>query len=128
MISLWELIIHTQVIVVEQIGVSYLCNDNFLCILNMHVIYQFRMLQNRLLDLWKIIDRQTNKTDYTERCYAALKKCIRKHQSLIEFCDKLEYVYTLPIFGHMVVFSLLMCFDSYEILLVCVNSFVFVFK
>ncbi|XP_043512120.1 odorant receptor 13a-like [Frieseomelitta varia] len=117
----YEIMFAIQVIVVEQIGVSYLCNDNFLCILNMHVIYQFRMLQNRLLNLWKIIDKQTNKADCTERCYTALKKCIRKHQSLIEFCDKLEYVYTLPIFGHMVVFSLLMCFDTYEILLANVS-------
>ncbi|XP_068977259.1 odorant receptor 30a-like [Bombus flavifrons] len=118
----YEIMFVIQLATVQQIGVTYLCNDNFLCILNMHVICQFRMLHNRLLNLWKIIDQQTDKIDYADKCYIALKKCIRQHQSLIKFCEKLEYVNTLPIFGHVVVFSLLMCFDTYEILLANVST------
>nr|XP_033203185.1 odorant receptor 13a-like [Bombus vancouverensis nearcticus] len=118
----YEIMFVIQLATVQQIGVTYLCNDNFLCILNMHVICQFRMLHNRLLNLWKIIDQKTDKIDYADKCYIALKKCIRQHQSLIKFCEKLEYVNTFPIFGHVVVFSLLMCFDTYEILLANVST------
>ena len=101
---------------------SFTCNDSFLCILNTHVAYQFRMLQCRICNLWKIIAEQKNKIDYTEKYYTALKECIRQHQSLIKFCDKLQNVYTLPIFAHVVVFSLLMCIEAYEILLVRLNN------
>ncbi|XP_050594980.1 uncharacterized protein LOC126924480 [Bombus affinis] len=118
----YEIMFVIQLATVQQIGVTYLCSDNFLCILNMHVICQFRILHNRLLNLWKIIDQKTDKIDYADKCYIALKKCIRQHQLLIKFCEKLEYVNTLPIFGHVVVFSLLMCFDTYEILLANVST------
>ena len=112
----------------QQICVAYMSCDNFLCILNMHVICQVRILHNKLLNLWKIIDQQIDKIDYTDKCYAALKKCIRQHQSLIKFYERLEYVYRFPIFGHIVIFSLLVCFDTYEILLVRANiEFVFLF-
>ncbi|PBC27160.1 Putative odorant receptor 67c [Apis cerana cerana] len=106
-----------SLLTVQQIGIAYTCNDNFLCVLNMHVVCQFRILQHRLSKLWSIIDERADKINYASKCYEALKECIRHHQSLIEFCDKLEYVYTLPIFAHVVVFSLLMCFDTYEIFL-----------
>ncbi|KAK9293404.1 hypothetical protein QLX08_011640 [Tetragonisca angustula] len=113
----YEILFTIQVVSVQQIGMSFTCNDSFLCILNTHVAYQFRMLQCRICNLWKIIAEQKNKIDYTEKYYTALKECIRQHQSLIKFCDKLQNVYTLPIFAHVVVFSLLMCIEAYEILL-----------
>ncbi|XP_071867030.1 uncharacterized protein [Bombus fervidus] len=118
----YEIMFVIQLASVQQICVAYMACDNFLCILNMHVICQFRMLHNRLFNLWKIIDQQTDKIDYADKCYAALKQCIRQHQSLIKFCEKLECVYRLPIFGHIVIFSLLMCFDTYEILLADVSA------
>ncbi|XP_046143136.1 odorant receptor 13a-like [Osmia bicornis bicornis] len=60
--------------------------------------------------------KEMNAVMYSDHCYAALKKCIQHHQLLIEFCVKLEQVYTMTIFTHMTVLSLLLCFDSYEIL------------
>lgn len=108
-----------QLLAVEQIGIAYVCSDFFLCILNLHALYQFRMMQREISRIWSVIDEQTtNVTAYTRGCHVALKKCIRRHQSLIEFCNKLEQVFTFPILSHVVVFSLLMCFDTYEILLV----------
>lgn len=98
-----------------------MCNDSFLCILNIQVKYQFRMLQYKVSNLWKTIAEQNDKMDYSEKFYTALKECIRKHQSLIKFCDKLECLYTLPILGHVVIFSLLMCIDAYELFLVRSN-------
>ncbi|XP_033180523.1 uncharacterized protein LOC117152525, partial [Bombus impatiens] len=50
-----------------------------------------------------------------------LEKCIPKHQSLIEFSAKLDDIYTLPILSHMVIFSVLMCFDTYEVILADVS-------
>ncbi|XP_016771083.1 odorant receptor Or2 isoform X2 [Apis mellifera] len=123
----YEIMFVIQLLTVQQIGIAYTCNDNFLCVLNMHVVCQFRILQHRLTKLWSIIDERADKFNYASKCYEALKECIRQHQSLIEFCDKLEHVYTLPIFGHVVVFSLLMCFDTYEIFLFHPYNFLHVY-
>ncbi|XP_050484345.1 odorant receptor Or2-like [Bombus huntii] len=114
--------LHTQLLAVQQIGASYICPDNFLCVLNLHVVYQFRMLQNTLVNLWSNIDERTDIVEYSNECYVMLKKCIRKHQSLIEFSAKLDDIYTLPILSHMVIFSVLMCFDTYEVILVRVSD------
>ncbi|XP_033176382.1 uncharacterized protein LOC112212658 [Bombus impatiens] len=113
--------LHTQLLAVQQIGASYICPDNFLCVLNLHVVYQFRMLQNTLVNLWSNIDERTDIVEYSNECYVMLKKCIRKHQSLIEFSAKLDDIYTLPILSHMVIFSVLMCFDTYEVILADVS-------
>ncbi|CAL7937536.1 unnamed protein product [Xylocopa violacea] len=118
----YEMMFTFQIICVYQIGASYVCTECFVCVLNMHAVCQFRMLQQRFLNLWPAIRKQSDSTDYADKCYAALKKCIRDHQSLLEFCDKLNSVYTLPILGHMVVFSMMICFDTYEILLADVSS------
>ncbi|XP_017766926.1 PREDICTED: uncharacterized protein LOC108555659 [Eufriesea mexicana] len=118
----YEIIFVTLILDVQQIGAAYLSNDGFMCVLNMHVICQFQILQHRLLKLWSAIEEQTDFNGYTDSCYTTFKICIRQHQSLIKFCDKLEYVYTLPIFAHVVVFSLLMCLDAYEIILVNITT------
>ena len=90
--------------------------------LNLHVVYQFRMLQNTLLNLWSDIDKETNIVAYSNKCYEILKKCIQKHQSLIEYSAKLEDIFTLPILSTMVIFSVLMCFDTYEMILVRLHN------
>ncbi|XP_017796294.1 PREDICTED: odorant receptor 30a-like [Habropoda laboriosa] len=113
----YELMFTFQALCVYQIGAAYICSDTFFCMLNMHVICQFRILNYRLLNMWPVIDERTNMTEYTNKCYTKLIDCIKNHQSLIEFCVKLENVYTLTILGHIVVFSLLMCFDTYEVVL-----------
>ncbi|XP_029053132.2 odorant receptor Or2-like [Osmia bicornis bicornis] len=77
--------------------------------------FQFRILQHRMLNFWNVESNEMNAVMYTDHCYAALKMCIQHHQLLIEFCMKLEQVYTMTIFTHITVLSLLLCFDSYEI-------------
>ncbi|XP_068967155.1 odorant receptor 10-like isoform X2 [Bombus flavifrons] len=118
----YEIMFAIELLAVQQIGASYLCPEQFLCVLNLHVVYQFRMLQKTLLNLWSNIDEQTDIADYSNKYYIILKKCIRKHQSLIQLNAKLEQIFTLPILSHMVIFSVLMCFDTYEIVLANISS------
>ncbi|CAK9808600.1 Odorant receptor 30a [Anthophora quadrimaculata] len=113
----YEIVYTIQAVCVYQVGAAYICSDCFLCMLNMHVICQFRMLHRRLSNMWPSTNEQMNQNEYTNKCYRTLIKCIEKHQSLLEFCNKLENVYTIMILGHMVIFSLLMCFDTYEVFL-----------
>nr|XP_034192240.1 odorant receptor 49b-like [Osmia lignaria] len=114
--SYYELMFTFQVICLYLIGVAYVCPEMFLCLFNLHVMGQFRILQYRMLNFWNVKGKEIDEVMYADYCYAALKKCIRYHQLFIEFCDKIEQIYTMSIFTHMVFLSLLMGLDCYEIL------------
>ncbi|CAD1470567.1 unnamed protein product, partial [Heterotrigona itama] len=113
----YEIMFAIQILAVQVIAIIYICPETILCVLSMHVVYQFRILQNTLLNLWSDIDKGTDIVAYSDKCYEILKKCIRKHQSLIEYNTRFEGIFTLPILSNMVIISVLMCFDSYEIIL-----------
>nr|XP_012142616.1 PREDICTED: odorant receptor 4-like [Megachile rotundata] len=99
------------------IGMGYVCPDILMCLLNVHAVGQFRILQYRMLNFWNIVCKDSDPEKYTEECYMALKKCIRQHQLIIVFCNMMESVYSTTIFIHVTIVSVLMCLDWYEILL-----------
>ncbi|XP_029054135.2 odorant receptor Or2-like [Osmia bicornis bicornis] len=113
----YEILFTWQAIVVFVLFVAYICPDVFLCVLNIHVICQFRIVQYKMLHFWNSDVKDTDTVRYSAQCSVALKKCIQQHQSLIEFCEKLEHVFSYTVLFHMVIFSLLMGFDCYEIIL-----------
>ncbi|XP_029053755.1 odorant receptor Or2-like isoform X2 [Osmia bicornis bicornis] len=118
----YELTFTFQVICTFLIGIAYVCPDVFLCVFNLHVMGQFRILQYRMLNFWNVEDKEMNAFTYIDHCYAALKKCVQHHQLLIEFCVKLDQVYTMSIFVHMAFLSVLMGLDCYEILVADTNT------
>ncbi|XP_034179568.2 odorant receptor 10-like [Osmia lignaria lignaria] len=117
----YELMFTFQVIDIFLIGVAYVCPDVFLCVFNLHVMGQFRILQHRMLNFWNVEGKEMTAFIYTDHCYAALKKCIQHHQLVIEFCVKLEQVYTMSILVHMAFLSMLMGLDCYEIFVADTN-------
>lgn len=56
--------------------------------------------------------------DSSGRCYAILKNCIRQHQALIQFSITLEEIFTIITLGQVLIFSTLICFVGYQVLLV----------
>ncbi|XP_046142388.1 odorant receptor 4-like isoform X1 [Osmia bicornis bicornis] len=112
----FELMFTFQVISAYVIGISYISPEMFLCVFNLHVMGQFRILQYRILNFWNVESKEMNAIMYTDHCYAALKKCVQHHQLIIEFCMKLEQIYTMTIFVHVAILSLLMGLDCYEII------------
>ena len=57
---------------------------------------------------------------FADECYAIFKKYIRQHQALIAYCEKLEEVFNWIILEQVLMFSLLICLDGYQVLLVSV--------
>ena len=106
------------------VSVSYFCFDNVFCILAIHLAGQFRILRYRFAKLcnmerrMKENDMESALTKHAHVFYEKLKSCIRHHQALITFCDRLENVYTMLIFGQVLVFSVLICLFAYQGLLV----------
>lgn len=110
-----------QVLSLYQIGVCYFCFDNFLCIMNLHAAGQFRILQHRLTHMNIAKDEESPYTcppHCAVKYYAAFKGYVKEHQVLIAYCDKLEEVFNLIVLGQVLMFSLLICLDGYQVLTV----------
>ncbi|XP_043600909.1 odorant receptor 13a-like [Bombus pyrosoma] len=119
----YEMIFIVQTISTYYVSVSYFCFDNVFCILAIHLAGQFRILRYRFAKLcdmerrMKENDMESSLTKHVHVFYEKLKTCIRHHQTLITFCDRLENVYTMLIFGQVLVFSVLICLFAYQGLL-----------
>ena len=106
-----------QVFSLYHIGISYICFDNLLCLMNLHAATQFRILQYRLTNLGQSSEKQPNK-NYFKNCYTVFKQCIEEHQTRINYCQKLNHIFTSIVLGHVLVFSLLMCLVGFQVLMV----------
>lgn len=117
-----------QVFSIYHIGLCYLCLDNFICVLNLHVASQFRILQYRLANIHMVrneekLNKISNKiASYrADKCHTAFKSYIKQHQALLTYCTKVEEVFTIVILGQLILFSFLMCLDGYLIFLVSIR-------
>ncbi|KZC10803.1 Putative odorant receptor 13a [Dufourea novaeangliae] len=125
----YEIAYVIQILTAYPTGVCYFCFDNFLCIMNMHVATQFRILQYRLANM-----KTSNVEEYprgefrsciscsAEMYYDKFKGYVQQHQNLIAYCDKLEEVFNLIALGQVLLFSMLICLDGYQILMANVGT------
>ncbi|XP_016771071.1 odorant receptor 10a isoform X3 [Apis mellifera] len=121
----FEITFTLQVLSLYQIGVSYFCFDNFLCIMNLHLAGQFKVLQYRISTIAdRVIEKEEKKEKliidslyFSNKCYTTFKKYIRQHQALIAYCRKLEVVFNWIVLEQVLMFSLLICLDGYQILM-----------
>ncbi|XP_043512093.1 odorant receptor Or2-like [Frieseomelitta varia] len=112
----FEMVFTLQVFSLCHITISYVCFDNLLCLMNLHAATQFRILQYRLTNLGQSGKQQSNK-NYFKNCYAVFKQCIEEHKNRINYCQKLNYIFTNIVLGHVLVFSLLMCLVGFQVLM-----------
>ncbi|XP_076164964.1 odorant receptor 13a-like [Ptiloglossa arizonensis] len=119
-----------QVLSLYHVGICYICTDNFLCIMNLHVAGQFRILQCRFESL-RTLNAKNGKYDensnacllYSARkCYTSYRNCIQQHQALIRYCDKLEEVFGIIVLAQVLIFSVLICFVGYQVVLADLSS------
>lgn len=110
-----------------HIGVTYFCFDNFFCIMNLHAASQFRILQYRMANM-KILKSKgeeigkgkiaANSSSLANKRYATFKDNVRQHQALIAYCEKIEQVFSLIVLGQVLMFSMIICLDGYQLLMV----------
>ncbi|XP_076382059.1 uncharacterized protein LOC117228400 [Megalopta genalis] len=123
---IYEITFLSQIFVLVAYGIGYLCVDNFMCIANFHAATQFRILQYRITSIrgGHKMEKHSETTIsrlvpgyYADDCYVIFKDCIKQHQSLIAYCEKVEEVFTLIVLGQVLLFSILICLDGYLMLL-----------
>lgn len=111
---------------IYQLGVCYFCFDNFLFMMNIHTTTQFRILRHRLMNIditsEEEHDLKGRISSSTEKCYITFKSYVRQHQDLIAYCENLEEVFSLIVLGQVLIFSLLICLDGCQVLLVCIRQ------
>lgn len=115
-----------QVLSLYHVGICYICFDNLLCLINLHAATQFRILQYRLLYLGETIEKQPNEyaiketlpSNYLKNYHTVFKCCVREHQDRINYCQRLNNIFTYIVLGHIVVFSLLLCLVGFQVLMV----------
>ncbi|XP_053977653.1 odorant receptor 13a-like [Hylaeus volcanicus] len=54
---------------------------------------------------------------HSNKCHDSFKRCIKQHQALLAYGNKLEEVFAIVVLGQVFLFSFLMCLDGYLILL-----------
>ncbi|XP_054008700.1 odorant receptor Or2-like isoform X2 [Hylaeus anthracinus] len=113
----YEITFIIQILCLAQVGVCHICFDTFLSLINFHLAYQFRILQYRLKNLWECSDKDRDLTDYINKCHVTLKKCVRQHQALIQYCEKVNDIYSLNVLAFVLALSLLICLTMYQVLM-----------
>lgn len=103
----------------------YVCFDNLLCILNLHVASQFRILDHRLKCLDNAIVDQINDGEsdtklsrYAIECNMKLKSCVRHHQTLMNYCKNLENIFTIVVLGQVLFLAVIICLVGFQLFLV----------
>ncbi|CAL7937524.1 unnamed protein product [Xylocopa violacea] len=109
----FEIMYALQAVTLYQSGACYLSFDNMFCIMCLHVSSQFRILQYRMTKI-----QNAKGGSFSEQCYATLKTYIQQHQGLIEFCTVLEEVCRMILLWQVIVFSVLISFIGYQLVLV----------
>ncbi|XP_076301381.1 odorant receptor 10-like [Lasioglossum baleicum] len=115
----YEITFFVQALLVYQAGICHFCVDNILCIMNLHVATQFRILQYRLSNLKSENvgdDPVTRVPSAAENSYMTFKRCVQHHKMLIAYCNKLEEVFNLIVFSQILIFSVLICVNGLQIL------------
>ncbi|XP_076629914.1 odorant receptor Or2-like [Colletes latitarsis] len=119
----YEVTFIVQVAILYPVAICFFCFDNMLCIINVHVSGQFRILQYRLTNLYRTTDdimAQNGNTSLTinmDNCYEKMKACVQQHQMLIDYCLKIENVFTVTILAQVLIFSVLICLFGYQVLM-----------
>ncbi|XP_071867040.1 odorant receptor 13a [Bombus fervidus] len=117
----FEIVFVIQIFSALLVGTCYHCFDNLLFVINLHIASQFRILQYRFSNMCDINDRERyttlERSSYTVNKYATFKTYVKQHQMLIEYCNKLENVFSVIALVQVMLFSLLICLDGYLILM-----------
>ncbi|XP_078041898.1 odorant receptor 13a-like isoform X1 [Augochlora pura] len=120
----FEITFVLQVLSLYHVGVCYICCDNFMCIMNLHVAGQFRILQYRLKNIggsgseqgrhekWKNCTSNSG-----EKQYYTFRSYVKQHQALIDYCAGLEQIFNPIVLAQVLTFSMLICFVGYQTIL-----------
>ncbi|KAI4493355.1 hypothetical protein M0802_009415 [Mischocyttarus mexicanus] len=118
----YEIIYTIQSLSTFHSGICTFCFDNFICTVNIHVAAQFKVLAHRLETIGeKYIDSVINEKSLpiekaADFAIIELRDCVLQHRALISYIEEMERVFTIILFGQVMLSSLVICFGCFQIL------------
>lgn len=112
-----EIHLFSQTLALIHTAVCFACFDNFLCLLNMHAAGQFKILQHKLETIFDWDIKVSLKTIISVN-KKRLNDCIKRHNELINYVDKLENIFTHTMMCQLLISSIMLCVAGFQMFLV----------
>lgn len=107
----------------------FIASAIFLFTINVYSAAYFDILKNRfetLCEYDQIIDKKISFTETEDLYFNKLVNCIREHELLIQYVNKIDYLYRSIMFVQVFSSVMQICFSGFQILLVCEKMLLFV--
>ncbi|KAL2738242.1 odorant receptor Or2-like isoform X1 [Vespula maculifrons] len=112
----FETLFMIETLALIHTAVCFACFDNFLCLLNMHAAGQFKILQHKLETIFDWDIKVSLKTIISVN-KKRLNDCIKRHNELINYVDKLENIFTHTMMCQLLISSIMLCVAGFQMFL-----------
>ncbi|XP_015183802.1 PREDICTED: odorant receptor Or2-like [Polistes dominula] len=119
----FEIAFIMEIIALIHSGLCFCCFDNFLCLLNLTVAGQFRILQHRLeilLDksvLCYMTQDKVCQDEDARETFEEFKRCVKHHRMLIDYVEQLEKIFTMSTLCQLLMSGILLCVAGFQVFL-----------
>ncbi|KAI4498428.1 hypothetical protein M0802_006607 [Mischocyttarus mexicanus] len=119
----FEIAFLMEVIALIHSGLCFCCFDNFLCLLNLTVAGQFRILQHRLEILFDksvlcyMTRDKVSQLEDSEETFKEFKRCVKHHRMLIDYVEELERIFTMSTLCQLLMSGILLCVAGFQVFL-----------
>ncbi|XP_036143328.1 odorant receptor 49b [Monomorium pharaonis] len=117
----FEIIFTIEIIALIHCGIIFCCFDNLLCLLNLHSAGQFKILRHQMGAILDKIERVGTVNLFDEKrrqmVYEKLRKCVRFHQELIWYNEKMEQIFTYTTLCQLLVSGIMLCVAGFQMFL-----------
>nr|KAF7410971.1 hypothetical protein H0235_013578 [Vespula pensylvanica] len=124
-----------QIIALIHSGLCFCCFDIFLCLLNLTVAGQFKILQHRLEILFDNSISYTKNNEYViqeedaPETFQEFKRCVEHHRLLIDYVDELERIFAMATLCQLLMSSVMLCVVGFQVFVsrgIATRQFLFV--
>ncbi|KAL2714499.1 odorant receptor Or2-like, partial [Vespula squamosa] len=112
----FEIFFTIETLALIHTAVCFACFDNFLCLLSMHVAGQFKILQHKLETIFDWDIKVSLKTIISVN-KKRLNDCIKRHNELINYVEKLENIFTHTMLCQLLISSIMLCVAGFQMFL-----------
>ncbi|XP_035728389.1 odorant receptor Or2-like [Vespa mandarinia] len=110
-----------EIIALIHSGFCFCSFDNFLCLLNLTLAGQFRILQHRLETLFDNSILYSRKNEYISldddalKTFREFKRCVEHHRTLFDYVDELERIFTTATLFQLLMSSIMLCVAGFQL-------------
>ncbi|XP_063977919.1 odorant receptor Or2-like [Diachasmimorpha longicaudata] len=112
----YEIFYAINVFGITVVTILYFCFDYYLVLMNIFLVGQFDILNNRFEVIYEHKKDQGGGIG-TSPILREFKKCVKQHQYLIWLAGEMESLYKISNLAHVLTYSFVICIAGYQLLL-----------